>query len=63
MVSSWFLVIGVVLITMAFASRWVARMPLSFSVLYIAAGFALGPLGFALFAPDLRALAGSVRCV
>jgi len=60
MVSSWFLVIGVVLITMAFASRWVARMPLSFSVLYIAAGFALGPLGFALFAPDLRAHAGIV---
>jgi NhaP-type Na+/H+ or K+/H+ antiporter len=60
MVSSWFLVIGVVLITMAFASRWVARMPLSFSVFYLAAGYALGPAGFGLFAPDLQAHAGVV---
>ncbi len=60
MVSSWFLVIGAVLITMAFASRWVARMPLSSSVFYLAAGFALGPVGSALFAPDLKAHAGVV---
>ena len=60
MVSYWFLVIGVVLITMAFASRWVARMPLSFSVLYLAAGFLLGPVALGLFSPDLKAHAGVV---
>ena len=60
MVSYWFLVIGVVLVTMAFASRWVARMPLSFSVLYLAAGYLLGPVGLGLFAPDLEAHAGVV---
>ena len=49
------LVIGAVLITMAFASRWVARMPLSFSILYLLAGYLLGPVGLALFAPDLKA--------
>lgn len=60
MISSWFLVIGAVLITMAFASRWVARMPLSFSVLYLIAGYLISPAGIDLFAVDLPARAGIV---
>jgi NhaP-type Na+/H+ or K+/H+ antiporter len=50
---SWFLLAGFVLILMAFASRWVSRMPLSFAVIYLAAGVLIGPQGFDLVAVDL----------
>jgi len=50
---SWFLLVGLVLILMAFASRWVSRMPLSFAVIYLAAGFLIGPNGLGLLAVDL----------
>ncbi len=53
MVFSWFLLVGVVLILMAFASRWVSRLPLSFAVVYLAAGFVIGPQGFGLLHIDL----------
>lgn len=53
MVFSWFLLVGMVLILMAFASRWVSRLPLSFAVIYLAAGFAIGPQGVALLHVDL----------
>jgi len=45
---SWYLLMGLVLILMAFASRWVARMPLSFSLIYLVAGLLIGPLGLGL---------------
>jgi NhaP-type Na+/H+ or K+/H+ antiporter len=50
---SWFLLVGLVLILMAFASRWVSRMPLSFAVIYLAAGLLIGPHGLDLLAIDL----------
>ena len=50
---SWFLLVGLVLVLMAFASRWVARMPLSFAVVYLIAGFLIGPNGLDLLAVDL----------
>src|SRR5215467_7230806 len=58
---SWFLLVGLVLILMAFASRWVSRMPLSFAVIYLAAGLAIGPGGLDLLAVDLVRNAGSVE--
>jgi NhaP-type Na+/H+ or K+/H+ antiporter len=58
---SWFLLVGLVLILMAFASRWVSRMPLSFAVIYLAAGLAIGPRGLDLLAVDLVRNAGSVE--
>ena len=61
MYSSWFLLVGLVLILMAFASRWVARMPLSFAVIYLAAGIAMGPHGLDLLAVDLVRHAGYVE--
>jgi len=50
---SWFLLVGLVLILMAFASRWVSRLPLSFAVIYLTAGILIGPSGLDLLAVDL----------
>jgi len=50
---SWYLLMGLVLILMAFASRWVSRMPLSFSLVYLVAGLLIGPLGLGLVDIDL----------
>jgi NhaP-type Na+/H+ or K+/H+ antiporter len=58
---SWFLLVGLVLILMAFASRWVSRVPLSFGVIYLVAGFLIGPQGLNLIAVDLVRHAGSVE--
>jgi len=58
---SWFLLAGLVLILMAFASRWVSRMPLSFAVIYLAAGLLIGPGGLDLLAVDLVRHARSVE--
>jgi NhaP-type Na+/H+ or K+/H+ antiporter len=58
---SWFLLAGLVLVLMAFASRWVARMPLSFAVIYLIAGLLIGPNGLDLLAVDLVRDAGHVE--
>lgn len=58
---SWFLLVGAVLIVMAFASRWVSRMPLSFALVYLVVGFAAGPDGANLVAIDLVAHDGIVE--
>jgi NhaP-type Na+/H+ or K+/H+ antiporter len=58
---SWFLLVGAVLVVMAFASRWVSRMPLSFALVYLAVGFAIGPDGANLIAIDLVAHGGIVE--
>lgn len=57
----WFLLVGLVLILMAFASRWVSRMPLSFAVIYLVVGFLIGPHGFGLLAIDLVRDASNVE--
>jgi sodium/hydrogen antiporter len=48
----WALIIGALLITMALAGTALKRLPLSTAMLYLAAGFGLGPAGLALMAPD-----------
>jgi NhaP-type Na+/H+ or K+/H+ antiporter len=58
---SWFLLVGAVLVVMAFAGRWVARMPLSFALVYLAVGFAIGPDGADLVAIDLVAHGGIIE--
>lgn len=42
---AWFLVIGLLLTAMAFAGSMVKRAPLSAAMLYLAAGYAIGPAG------------------
>jgi sodium/hydrogen antiporter len=58
---SWFLLVGAILVVMAFAGRWVARMPLSFALVYLAVGFAIGPDGVNLVAIDLVAHRGIIE--
>ncbi|MGH8800497.1 MAG: cation:proton antiporter [Casimicrobiaceae bacterium] len=51
----WALVAGLLLIGMAFIGTWVERMPLSPAMLYLGAGFALGPSGAGMLLPDPKA--------
>lgn len=48
----WFLAAGVVLIAMALASSVLARLPLSSSMIYLAAGAVLGPIGLSMIIID-----------
>jgi sodium/hydrogen antiporter len=48
----WALIIGVLLVTMALSGNWLRRLPLSTAMLYLVAGYGLGPAGLALMGPD-----------
>ena len=48
----WCAIVGVLLITMALSTSLLKRLPLSTSMLYLAAGFALGPAGLQLLDAD-----------
>ncbi|OYY95780.1 MAG: sodium:proton antiporter [Hydrogenophilales bacterium 28-61-23] len=48
----WALIIGALLITMALSGTALRRLPLSTAMLYLAAGYGLGPAGCGLMAPD-----------
>lgn len=48
----WTLIIGALLITMALSGTLLKRLPLSTAMLYLAAGYGLGPAGLAFMAPD-----------
>lgn len=50
----WALIIGTVLLSMALLGTLLERLPLSPGVLYLVIGYALGPAGWALMAPDPR---------
>ena len=57
----WLTAGGALLVVMALGGSLLARMPLSTSMVYLAAGLALGPLGLALAAPDAVQDAGFVE--
>ncbi len=46
------LIIGAILIAMALLGTLVERLPLSPGILYLALGYALGPAGWDVMAPD-----------
>ena len=48
----WALIAGAILLTMALLGTLLKRLPLSPGILYLAIGYALGPAGWALMAPD-----------
>ena len=48
----WALIIGALLTAMVLAGTWLRRLPVSTVMLYLAAGYGLGPAGLALLAPD-----------
>jgi NhaP-type Na+/H+ or K+/H+ antiporter len=49
--SIWAIIIGALLIVMALSGTLLTRLPLSTAMLYLAAGFALGPAGWAVLTP------------
>ena len=50
--ATWAIVVGVLLIVMALSGTVLGRLPLSTSMLYLAAGLAVSPFGLFLMAPD-----------
>ena len=48
----WALIAGAILIAMALLGTLLERLPLSPGIIYLAIGYALGPAGWALMAPD-----------
>lgn len=52
--ASWFLVIGSLLIGVGLARGFIARLPLTGAMIYLAAGFILGPAGAGLLNLDLH---------
>ena len=51
---AWYIIIGCLLITMALSGSWVKRLPLTTSLLYLAAGIVLGRYGFDLLTLDFQ---------
>jgi NhaP-type Na+/H+ or K+/H+ antiporter len=54
----WFLIVGVLLVAMALSRSVLARLPLSTAMLYLAAGYALGPHGVGLVDLDVYEQSG-----
>lgn len=54
MLLPWFLLIGSVLVVMAFAARFVDRLPLTAAVLYLVVGIAIGPDGLDMLDPGAK---------
>lgn len=52
--ATWSIVVGLLLILMALGGSILERLPLSTSMLYLAAGLAVGPLGLALLSAALQ---------
>lgn len=52
-VTMWFLIAGVLLVSLAFTTPLLARLPLSVSTLYLGVGLLLGPGGLGLLSLDL----------
>lgn len=48
----WFIVVGLVLVLMSLVGTWVRRLPLSSSIIYLAVGAVIGPVGLGLLIID-----------
>lgn len=54
----WSLFVGILLITMVLAGTLLSRLPMSSAMIYLAAGYALGPEGLAVITPNPTRYAG-----
>lgn len=59
--ATWFLVIGSLLIGVGLARGFIARLPLTGAMVYLIAGFILGPAGVSLLNLDLHRHAHVLR--
>lgn len=59
----WFIAVGLVLVLMALVSTWVRRLPLTSSLVYLAVGVVVGPIGLGLLIVDPVAHAPAVELV
>lgn len=59
----WALIIGALLTTMALSGTSLKRLPLSTAMLYLAAGYGLGPAGWSLMSPDPLTYSGTLERV
>lgn len=57
-VEYWYLVLGALLITIALASSYLKRLPLTSTIIYLGAGMGLGPLGLGVI--DIDPVAGAL---
>src|SRR5512139_2186190 len=57
----WSLLVGILLITMVLAGTLLTRLPVSSAMIYLAAGFALGPEGVAVITPNPTRYAGALE--
>ena len=57
----WCLIVGVLLVTMTAGRHWIARLPVSASMFYLALGFGLGPAGAGLMDIDPLGHAGTLE--
>jgi NhaP-type Na+/H+ or K+/H+ antiporter len=51
--AGWLAIVGALLLTMALASAWIQRLPVSTAAIYLGVGCSLGPWGFNLIRIDL----------
>lgn len=63
LLAHWSLFVGILLITMVLVSTLLARLPLSSAMIYLALGYALGPGGIAVIAPDPMRHAGTLEAI
>jgi len=59
----WSLFVGILLITMVLAGTLLSRLPMSSAMIYLAAGYALGPEGLAVITPNPTRYAGVLELV
>jgi NhaP-type Na+/H+ or K+/H+ antiporter len=59
----WYVLVGVLLITMAVARSVIARLPMTGAMVYLVVGFAIGPAGFGLLEVNIHDHAHVLRLI
>lgn len=58
----WFMVVGALPILMAVMRGVISRLPMTGAMVYLVAGFALGPAGTGLLEPDIEGICVYCAC-
>ena len=49
---AWYILLGALMLAVTFLDRWVRRLPITTTIVYLACGLVLGPLGFGIATLD-----------